>query len=145
MDWVVVLWSVSAVITFCLQFLQTQALINGLGTFWTHLGGYLVVRSLIPDGEAMRRTIKVLAAICVIQGVCMINEQISHINVFGLVGGIPAGGDGKRRAHTFIGNVGLSVRRRVRRRFDPFVSLAVDGRKVSDGQRSRDLLGPRPW
>jgi hypothetical protein len=88
-DWVVVLWSVSAVIAFCLQWMETQALIKGLGDLVDTLGGYLVVRFLIPDGEAIRRTVKVLAAICVIQGVCMINEKISHINVFGLLGGIP--------------------------------------------------------
>jgi hypothetical protein len=88
-DLVVVLWSVSAVIAFCLQWMETQAIIKGLGDILDTLGGYLVVRFLIPDGEAIRRTIKVLAAICVIQGVCMINEKISHINVFGLLGGIP--------------------------------------------------------
>ena len=87
-DWVVVLWSVSAVIVFCLQYRETQACIRGLGDLVDTLGGYMVVRFLIPDGEAMRRTIKVLAAVCVINGVCMINEQIRHINVFGLLGGI---------------------------------------------------------
>jgi hypothetical protein len=89
LDWAVVLWSVSAVIAFCLEFMERQAFINGLGNLLDTLGGYLVVRFLIPDGEALRRTIKTLAAICAILGVCMINEKISHVNVFGLVGGIP--------------------------------------------------------
>lgn len=87
-DWVVVLWSVSAAIAFCLQFMETQAYIRSLGDLLDMLGGYLVVRFLIPDGEALRRTIKVLAAICVINGVCMINERINHFNVFGLLGGL---------------------------------------------------------
>ncbi len=47
------------------------------------------MRSLIPDGEAMRRTIKTLAIICVIQGVFMLNEQISHVNVLNLLAGLP--------------------------------------------------------
>jgi hypothetical protein len=68
--------------------MERQAFVNGMGTLLDTLGGYLVVRSLIPDTEAMQRTIKTLAAICLILGVCMINEQISHINVFGLVGGV---------------------------------------------------------
>ncbi|MFI5092215.1 MAG: hypothetical protein ACHQIK_02125 [Candidatus Acidiferrales bacterium] len=89
LDWAVVLWSVSAVVAFCLQWMETQALIRSLGDLLDTLGGYLVVRYLIPDGEAVRRVIKTLATICAILGVCMINEQISHINVFGLVGGIP--------------------------------------------------------
>jgi hypothetical protein len=89
-DKVAVLWSLSAAIVFCLQWMETQAYIKSLGNLLDVLGGYLVVRFLIPDGEALRRTIKVLAAICVINGVCMINERISHINVFGLLGGISA-------------------------------------------------------
>jgi hypothetical protein len=87
-DKVVVLWSVSAVIVFWLEFRESAAIIKGVGDLLDTLGGYLVVRFLIPDGEAMRRTIKTLALICTILGVCMINEQISHINVFGLLGGI---------------------------------------------------------
>jgi hypothetical protein len=88
LDKAVVIWSVLAVIAQCLQFHQMQALINSLGDLLDTLGGYLVVRFFISDGEAVRRTIKTLAAICVILGACMINEQISHINVFGLLGGI---------------------------------------------------------
>jgi hypothetical protein len=88
LDWAVVIWSVSAVIGLYLEFPQMQALINGLGILLDTLGGYLVVRSFIRDGEAVRRTIKTLAAICTVLGICMINEQISHINVFGMLGGI---------------------------------------------------------
>jgi hypothetical protein len=88
-DRVVVLWSLSAAIMFCLTFMEKQAFINGLGMLLDSLGGYLVVRFLIPNREAMRRAIKTLAAICVIQGVPMIGEQITRINVFGLVTGVP--------------------------------------------------------
>jgi hypothetical protein len=87
-DRAVVLWSVIAVIGGFLEFVHVPALINDLGVLLDTLGGYLVVRSLIPDGDAIRRTIKTLAAICSILGISMINEQISHINVFGLLGGI---------------------------------------------------------
>lgn len=88
LDLVVVLWSVSALVAFCLEFREMAAWINGAGDLLDKLGGYLVVRSFIPDGTAMRRTIKTLAAVCMILGVCMTNEWVSHINVFGLVGGI---------------------------------------------------------
>lgn len=87
-DLAVVLWSVCALIAFCLQFMEMQAFINGFGVLLDSLGGYMVVRFLIPDGKAMRRTVKTLAVICVIEGVCMINEQITSFNVFGLLGGI---------------------------------------------------------
>jgi hypothetical protein len=87
-DWAVVLWSVSAGVAFCLQYMVAQAYVRSVGDLLDMLGGYLAVRFLIPDGETVRRAIKVLAAVCVINGACMINEQISHINVFGLLGGI---------------------------------------------------------
>jgi len=87
-DQAVALWSVSALIAFLLQFPGTAALIQGLGTLADTLGGYLAARFLIPDGQTMRRTIKVLALICVIQGVPMIIEQVGHVNVFGYFTGV---------------------------------------------------------
>jgi hypothetical protein len=88
LDRVVVLWSLSTLIAFCLEFRDMAAWANGLGDLLDKLGGYFVVRSLILNRQTMRRTIKTLAAICAILGVSMINEKISHINVFGLLGGI---------------------------------------------------------
>jgi hypothetical protein len=87
-DQVVVLWTVSAFIVITIQWMDAQMLIASLGTLLDALGGYLVVRFLIADGEAVRRTIPVLAVICVIQGACMINEQITGVNVFNLIGGV---------------------------------------------------------
>jgi hypothetical protein len=105
-DWVVILWSVSAVGAFFLEFPGTPALIQGLGVLLDTLGGYLAVRSLIPDGEAMQRTIESMAIVCVILGACMINEQINHINLFGYMGGIskiPVVRDGRLRSGATLG------------------------------------------
>ena len=107
-DQVVTLWAVSAAIISVLQWREMQALVQSVGVLIDTLGAYLAVRFLIPDGEAMRRTIKVLAVICVINGVCMINEKISHMNVFGLLGGIPLGvtvRDGTIRANGVMGYI----------------------------------------
>ena len=90
-DWFVILWSISAVVAFYLQFPGTPALIQGMGVLLDTLGGYLAVRSLIPDGKGVRFTIKSLAVVCAILGLCMINEQISHVNVFGFLGGMEQG------------------------------------------------------
>lgn len=112
LDRLVVLWSLSAAIIFSLQWMETQALVNRLGDLIDNLGGYMVLRFLIPDGDAIRRTIKVLAVICAIQGACMINEQISHLNVFGLLGGIPlevAVRDGSIRSQGVLGNINAGV------------------------------------
>jgi hypothetical protein len=105
-DWVTILWSVSAVIALFLQFPQMPAVVNGFGVLLDTLGGYLVVRCFIPDGEAVRRTIKTLATICTILGVTMLNERINHINVFGLLGGISSSvtvRDGHIRASGTLG------------------------------------------
>jgi hypothetical protein len=88
-DQVVVLWTISTMVTLSIQWMNTQALIHNLGDFLDAIGGYFVVRFLIPDGESIRRTIKVLAVVCVIQGACMINEQIIHKNIFGYLGSMP--------------------------------------------------------
>jgi hypothetical protein len=105
-DRAVVLWSISTFVVFCLEFMEFPVLINALGDLLDMLGGYVVVRFLIPDGEAVRRTIKTMAAICVIQGVCMTYEKIIGINVFGLLGGMPLAAavrDGKIRAAGSLG------------------------------------------
>jgi hypothetical protein len=87
LDQAVVLWTVSALVIVSLQWMEMQAFIKFVGDFLDTIGGYLVVRFLIPDREAVRRMAKVLALICVIQGTCMLIEQITHINVFGYLQG----------------------------------------------------------
>ena len=88
-DQAVVLWTVSALIILSIQWMDSQALIKNLGDFLDAFGGYLVVRFLIIDSAAIRRAVKALAVVCVIQGAGMVNEQITHVNVFGLIGGFP--------------------------------------------------------
>jgi hypothetical protein len=104
-DRVVVLWTVSELIVTSLQWMDKQALIHSLGDFIDAVGGYLVLRFLITDREVIRRTIAVLAVICVIQGLCMLNEQITHVNVFGYIGGHVGitVRDGKLRAEGVMG------------------------------------------
>ncbi len=110
-DQVVVLWTVSALVILSLQWMDMQALIHNLGDFLDAIGGYLVVRFLIPDGEAIEHTIKVLAVICAIQGACMINEQIIHVNVFGYLGGTTSMTvrDGKIRSEGVMGCIYAGV------------------------------------
>jgi hypothetical protein len=105
-DRMVILWIVSVQTLVTLQWMEMQSFIHNLGDFLDMFGGYLVVRFFIPDGEAVRRAVKALAVICVIQGVCMVNEQIAHVNVFGYIGGIGPGltiRDGKIRSEGVLG------------------------------------------
>ncbi|HEY6445195.1 MAG TPA: hypothetical protein VIY53_01950 [Acidobacteriaceae bacterium] len=87
-DWMVIAWATAAGVAQCLEFMNQAAVVNASGDLVDTLGGYLVVRSLITDGDAVRRTIKTMALLCVILGACMVYEQVGHINVFGLMGGI---------------------------------------------------------
>jgi hypothetical protein len=89
LDRLVTLWAVSSLIVVSLQLMETAALIKSLGDFLDLLGGYYVVRFLIRDVEDVKRAIRILATVSVVMGICMINEQITHKNVFGLFGGAP--------------------------------------------------------
>jgi hypothetical protein len=82
LDRAVVLWALSALMIFSLQWMDSQALIKGLGDLIDYLGGYLAARFLIPDRDAVRRMIKAMAMICVIQGACMVSEQFTAQNVY---------------------------------------------------------------
>jgi hypothetical protein len=105
-DWAVVLWSISAAVCFCLEYRETAAVVRQVGNLLDGLGGFLVVRFLIPDRETIRRTFKTLAAISVVLGICMIFEQIGHRNVFGYLGGPaiePAVRNGRIRSGATLG------------------------------------------
>jgi len=88
LDQVVVLWTIATLVVINLQWMEQAMLIKSLGDFLDGLGAYLVVRLLIPDRAAIVRTMKVFAAICVIQALFMISEQFTRINPFGYLGGI---------------------------------------------------------
>ncbi len=106
LDKLVMLWSLSALFMFCLQFTDTQALVKGLGDLLDILGGYLAMRFLISDREAVWRAVRVLATICVIQGACMISEQFTRQNVFGFLGASsPTMRDGHTRSEGVLGTL----------------------------------------
>ncbi len=100
MDRVVTLWAVSYLIIFSFQWMNTQALIKSTGDCLDALGGYFVVRFLIQDREDVRRTIKVLAIVAIVNAVCMLNEQRTGENIFRFLGGMlgEAVRDGKIRS-----------------------------------------------
>ncbi|MGA2071881.1 MAG: hypothetical protein ABSH52_00130 [Terriglobia bacterium] len=87
LDRVAVLWALAAFIIPCVQWMEVQAVIKLLGDLVINLGGYLAVRFLIPDLETLRRAVKVMALICLFQGVCMMSELFTYENVFYFAGG----------------------------------------------------------
>lgn len=112
LDKVIVLWTISTMIVFCLQWMEVQATIAKLGEFLDGFGGFLVARYFIPDQDAVRRTVKVLAAVCIVQGALMMNEQIMHQNLYGYLGGWPIAvtyRDGHIRSQGVMGNISAGV------------------------------------
>jgi hypothetical protein len=88
-DRLVVIFGVTLLVTFWLQWRDIQALIKGLGSLLDLLGGYFALRCLVRDTEDIERVVKIFAVLAMILSVCMVNEQLTHRNVFGLLGGIP--------------------------------------------------------
>ena len=82
-----VLWTLAGFIVLSLQWMELQATIANLGDLLDRLGGFLALRFMIQDKGDLKRAVKLFAVICLIMGVCMLNEQITDLNVFGLVGG----------------------------------------------------------
>ncbi|MFZ0277478.1 MAG: hypothetical protein WA254_06820 [Candidatus Sulfotelmatobacter sp.] len=106
LDGVVVLWALSAFVIFSLRWMEMQAIIKSLGDLVGSLGGYLAVRFLIPERAAFRRTLKALAAICIIQGAFMLSEQLTRQNALGFLGALsPEIRDGHVRSQGGLGNL----------------------------------------
>jgi len=100
-DWAFTLCALALFTTFCLQWMVGGAVIKALGNLLDALGGYFVLRFLIRDSKDVRQAIRVLAIVALIEGACMLNEQVTHRNIFGLLGGSPTQvpvRDGKPRA-----------------------------------------------
>ena len=81
------LCSLFTFIIFSLQWMESQAFIKSAGSLLDTLGGYLVLRFLIRDWETARRAIVGLIVTALVLSVVMLNEQYTHKNVFGLLGG----------------------------------------------------------
>jgi hypothetical protein len=89
MDRVFALWATSYFVINSLLYMQIQATIKNTGDLLDALGGYFVMRFLVQDREDIRRTIKALAIIAIVNAVCMLNEQRTATNIFGILGGMP--------------------------------------------------------
>jgi hypothetical protein len=90
----------SLLVIFSLQWMEIQALVKSFGEFVDAIGGYFLLRWLIRDRDDIRRAIRVLALVAVVNAVCMINEQWTGTNFFASLGGMypEAVRDGKLRS-----------------------------------------------
>jgi hypothetical protein len=88
LDRFVVLCAFSLLIINSIEWMQFQAFVMGLGLLLDTLGSYFILRFLIQDREDLRRGIKVLATVAIVNAVCMLNEQRTGADVFALLGGM---------------------------------------------------------
>jgi len=79
---------ISHVMAFIFLYWELSALINQIGFIWDYLGGYLFLRMAIRNTEDVFKAIKCFAFLAMIYAVCMVGEQITGENIFGLLGGV---------------------------------------------------------
>jgi hypothetical protein len=68
-------------------FQDAPAVINQFGSLLDTLGPYVLLRFLIRDEDDIYINIKCFAVIAMSVGICMIIEQVSHLNIFYFIGG----------------------------------------------------------
>src|SRR5712692_2493328 len=89
-DGIFSLWAVFHASAFVLLYMQLAAVINQCGFLWDSFGCYFLLRFLIRDEDDVNRAIKCFAVLAGILAMCMLNEQLTRQNAFGLLGGIPS-------------------------------------------------------
>lgn len=87
-DKVFLLWAFSYALTFTLLYMEAQALINRLGFLVDAVGGYYFLRLIVQKTEDAHRVIKLFVFVTAVMAICMINEQRTGQNVFGMLGGV---------------------------------------------------------
>ena len=88
LDKVFLLWAFFRAAAGILTFMQVGAVIYQLGFLLDAVGGYFVLRYLIYDEAAVLRTIRILAVLSFVIGLCMLYEKFTVVNVFGFLGGV---------------------------------------------------------
>ena len=94
-------WAVLRALAFILLYQEGGALVNQAAFLLDVLGGYFLLRYLFQDEADINRMAKLLASVTVVIGVCMLNESLHGVNVFGYAGSlsvIPQLRDGQIRA-----------------------------------------------
>jgi hypothetical protein len=78
----------SHVVAFCLLYQDTASLVNQTGFVWDYLGGYFLLRRLIQNEKDINKAINYFAYLAVALAICMVHEQVTGRNIFGLLNGV---------------------------------------------------------
>jgi hypothetical protein len=85
------IYAVVSVVAVTLTFRGNPVVIvNQVGYLWDYLLGYVVVRSFLRNEENLYTALKCLAVVTVPLAIGMIVEQRRMVNIFGMLGGVPA-------------------------------------------------------
>jgi hypothetical protein len=89
LDWLVILWGITAICVSPFHKDPQATLINQLGRAYDTLGIYLLMRSFFQTPDEVRGFIRIVALLLAPVALEMIYEQLSHYNLFSFFGGIP--------------------------------------------------------
>jgi hypothetical protein len=88
LDWLVILWGITAICVSPFHKDPQATLINHLGRTYDTLGIYLLMRSFFQTPDEVRGFIRIVALLLAPVALEMIYEQLSHYNLFSFFGGI---------------------------------------------------------
>jgi hypothetical protein len=101
-DKVFIAWALFRATAFLILFsFISAAVVNQVAFLLDVFAGYFFLRFLLRDQQDMLTTVKVLAFITAVVGLCMVNEKLRSQNIFGYLGGfrvVPELRDGAVRA-----------------------------------------------
>jgi hypothetical protein len=87
-DKLIIIWVIVRIITHTILWGTTGALVYGLGSGYVAIGLYFLFRFLIRDIEDIKVVFKALIILSIPIAIAMINEQITHQNIFYIFGGV---------------------------------------------------------
>jgi hypothetical protein len=82
------LWACLHVLAFILLYKEMGAVVNQVGYLWDGVGGYMILRFMVRDQEDVERAIRCFAFLAIVLAICMVREQLTGQNIFGLLGGV---------------------------------------------------------
>ncbi len=101
LDTVFTSYVVSNAVLYSIRWGEVGAVVNRLGFAYDALGIYFLIRFCLRDMEDVDRLAKTFAWVVIVLAAFMVNEQITHTNLFSVFGGVPLHTelrDGKPRA-----------------------------------------------
>jgi hypothetical protein len=76
------------VLAFIALYQESAAIVNQIGLIWDMLGAYFLLRFAIQDENDTITAIKCFVGLVIVFAACMIREQFTGQNIFGLLGGV---------------------------------------------------------